>query len=278
VKIAVLSGKGGTGKTTISVNLFSYLNQAVLIDTDTEEPNAHLFLHGALTNKTDVIKHHPQVDIEHCQFCGKCGEVCNFNAIIPTKKSVLVFDDLCHDCGFCQLVCPNDAIDYVPKAIGTIEEYTINEHKRYYSGILHVGEVSGVRIIEGLKTITEEDSPVIIDCPPGVSCSTVEALQGVDHAIIVAEPTPFGISDMKMVVELLREEMVPFGVVVNKSGIGNNDIYTYLEQEQILHIVDIPFSKKRAKHYSHGQLLIEEDPKYEVYMKQIVDALGGLKE
>lgn len=276
MKVAVLSGKGGTGKTTISVNLFSYLEHSVLIDTDTEEPNSHLFLDGRLVETTDVLKHYPVVDEGLCTLCNRCGEVCHFNAIIPTKKNVVVFDDLCHDCGFCQLVCDSMAISYRPKAIGHVNEYHINMSKKYYSGTLTIGEISGVRIIEHLRTITEDEPLVIIDCPPGVSCSTVAAIEHVDYAIVVAEPTPFGLSDMKMVVELLRDESIPFGVVVNKSGIGNNDIYSFLQEEHITHIVDIPFSKKHAKSYSHGQLLIEEDPTYSTYMKQIMATIEGV--
>ncbi len=271
MKIAILSGKGGTGKTTLSVNLFSILENATLIDTDTEEPNSHLFLHGTKSNETHVYKNHPIIDYDKCNYCGKCGDYCNFNAIIPTKNKVIVFEDFCHDCGFCEIVCDSEAISYKSKSIGTINTYTL-ENKQYLNGILNVGEVSGVRIIDNLKKLTSKEETLIIDAPPGVSCSTVAAINGVDYAIVVAEPTPFGVSDMKMVVELLQEEGILFGVVVNKSGLGNDEIYSYLEEVNVPVLGNIPFTKKRAEIYSRGDLIHKFDREFkntllDIYVK-----------
>jgi MinD superfamily P-loop ATPase len=275
LKIAILSGKGGTGKTTLSVNLFSILNKGVLIDTDTEEPNSHIFLKGTTVSTSEVYKNHPVVDYDRCDFCGKCGDHCNFNAIIPTKNKVIVFEDLCHDCGFCEIVCPTGAISYKQKAIGTIHTNEITATKKYHYGKLSIGEVSGVRLIDSLKEMTEKEETLIIDCPPGVSCSTVAAISNVDYAIVCAEPTPFGISDMKMVVELLRDEDIKFGVVVNKSGIGNEDIYDYLKQEKISLLAKIPFTKERALLYSNAKLITEYDPTFKEIMKDIVKKTLG---
>ena len=277
MKVAILSGKGGTGKTTLSVNLFSYLKTGTLIDTDTEEPNSHIFLKGKNIKTTDVLKNHPVVDYEKCIFCGKCGDLCNFNAIIPTKRKVIVFEDLCHDCGLCQTACPVDAITYKEKPIGKIYHNIINNSKAFHYGKLNIGEVSGVRIIEQLKESTKDQDILLIDCPPGVSCSTVAAINNVDYAIVCAEPTPFGVSDMKMVVELLRAEGIPFGVVVNKSGIGNNEIYDYLNQEQIKLLANIPFTKERAKLYSTADLIINFDQDFKDRIKIIVKETLGDK-
>ncbi len=269
MKVAILSGKGGTGKTTLSVNLFSVLHKATLIDTDTEEPNSQIFLKGSITEKDEVLKEYPVVDPDKCTLCGACGTHCNFNAIIPGKEKVLVFEDLCHDCGMCQLVCGVDAISYKKKSIGQLYKMHSTPKKHYYYGKLSVGEVSGVRIIDALKESSKNEELLIIDCPPGVSCSTVSALNGVDYAIVCAEPTPFGLSDMKMVVELLREMRIDFGVVVNKSGLGNDDIYAYLDEENITLLANIPFTKKRAVIYSKGELIAEFDAEFASIMKDI---------
>ena len=274
MKISILSGKGGTGKTTLSVNLFASLSKGTLIDTDTEEPNSHIFIKPVNQTTSDVLKNHPVVDQDKCTFCGACGDHCHFNAIIPTKSKVLVFEDLCHDCGMCSLVCKQGAISYQEKPIGTI--YTSHDlEKTFHYGKLNIGEVSGVRLIEKLNEITQNDDVIIADCPPGVSCSTVAALTNTDYAIVCAEPTPFGISDMKMVVELLREDHIPFGVVVNKSGIGNNDIYKYLEDENIELLENIPWTKERAEFYSKGQLIIDKDVIFKQKMQNILSKVLG---
>ncbi len=254
MKIAVLSGKGGTGKTTLSVNLFSCLKKATLIDTDVEEPNSHLFLKGITYHEEVIYKKYPAVNHDLCTLCGKCGDFCNFNAIILTKRRVLVFDDLCHDCGGCKLVCPTNAISYTDKEIGNIFYQSIEENKQFLYGKLVVGEISGIRIIEHLKYITKKEEILLIDSPPGTSCSTVAAVEGADYCIIAAEPTPFGISDMRMVVELLRSQKIDFGVVVNKSNLDNNDIYDYLDEEGIALLENIEFRKEFARIIARGYL------------------------
>lgn len=269
MNVAVLSGKGGTGKTTVAVNIFNVLKKGVLIDTDTEEPNSHLFLDGTIVNTYDVKKNHPVINMETCSMCGKCGSHCHFNAIIPTKKKILVFEDLCHDCGLCQIVCPNGAISYKEKAQGTITKYQY-KNKDVYSGKLNIGEVSGVRIIEDLKRRVAKEELVIIDSPPGVSCSTVASIEGADYAIVVIEPTPFGLSDMKMVVELLREKQIPFGVVINKSGLGNMCVSDYLEEEQIELLTKIPFKKEFAVLYSEGKIISDYSDLFKEKIEEVI--------
>lgn len=269
MKIAILSGKGGTGKTTLSVNLFSLLTDTSLIDTDIEEPNSHLFLDGTPSYLQTIHKHYPVVDNTRCTLCGKCGNHCNYNAIIPTKKKVMVFPDLCHDCGLCKLVCPEAAISYTPKAIGDI--YALNtDSKPFYYGLLNTGEVSGVKIIEALKDMTKDTKNVLIDCPPGVACNTSSSIEGVDYALVVSEPTPFGLSDMTMVVDLLRNRDIPFGVVINKAGLGNKDIYTYLSDEGIPLLGEIPFTEERASLSASGKRLIDYDDDFKTRLLHIL--------
>lgn len=275
MRIAILSGKGGTGKTMLSVNLFSSLKKATLIDADVEEPNSHLFLKGKTYYEEEIQKQYPIVDNDLCTLCGDCGDFCNFNAIIPAKKHVLVFDDLCHDCGGCKLVCPTNAISYTDKAVGKIFYQSVGEDKQFLYGTLTVGEVSGVRIIEHLKNVTKKEEILLIDSPPGTSCSTVAAVEGSDYCIICAEPTPFGISDMRMVVELLRAEKLDFGVVVNKSNLGNDDIYEYLEKEKINLLENIEFREEFAKIIAKGDLLVDHSEYVRTKMSNIIKKVLG---
>jgi MinD superfamily P-loop ATPase len=272
MKIVVLSGKGGTGKTTISTNLAINMQNAVLIDTDVEEPNSHIFLKPHIEDTISVTKEYPRVT-DQCILCGKCGDFCRYNAILPGRNKVLIFKEMCHDCGGCQLVCPTNAIEYISRGIGNIysgaSEYGVN--MKY--GDLDVGEVSGVKIIEKLKELVKDEEMVIIDAPPGTSCSTVAAATDADYAIIVSEPTPFGVSDMKMVVEMLRNMNIPFGVVVNKAGLGDEEIYRYCDEENIEILQEIPFDREIAKLYASGNILSNElqsyKEKFEAILKKI---------
>ena len=275
MKIAILSGKGGTGKTTLSVNLFSFLKKGTLIDTDVEEPNSHLFIKGEIVKEESVLKKYPLVNDDLCTYCGKCGDFCNFNAIIPAKKKVLVFQDLCHDCGGCALVCQNNAITYVDKEIGQIYHKKIGENMKFLYGNLSVGEISGVKIIETLKESTKNEELLLIDSPPGTSCSTVAAIDGADYCIICAEPTPFGLSDMRMVVELLRAQNQNFGVVVNKSNLGNDDIFKYLDNEKIELLEKIKFDKEFASIIADGGLLVDHSNYWKNKMETIAKKVLG---
>lgn len=273
MKIAVLSGKGGTGKTTFSTNLTATVKDAYLIDTDVEEPNSHIFLQPEVEEVEEIFVDYPYVDEEKCTLCGKCGDFCNFNAIIPAKNTVLVFKESCHSCGGCELVCPSNAITYQKRNIGIIKKgRTLCGNQMEY-GLLNLGELSGVKIIEKLRENTDNRELVIIDSPPGTSCSTVAALEYADYAVLVTEPTPFGLSDMKMVVEMLREMSIPFGVFVNKAGLGDSGVYEYCKEEQIKILGEIPFDKNIAKMYSEGRIFSLELKEYKKLFESVIDTI-----
>lgn len=274
MKIAVLSGKGGTGKTTISSNLATILQNKTLIDCDVEEPNIHLFFDMPSNEKKIVYTEYPHIDMRKCDLCGKCGEFCNFNAILPAKNRVLVFKEICHACGGCAIVCPKNAITYKKREIGVIHKGCATHGVNIKYGVLNVGELSGVKVIEALLESINQNEQVIIDSPPGTSCATVAAVESADYAIIVSEPTPFGVSDMKMVVEMLRNLKIPFGLVINKAGLGNDEIYQYANQENINILGEIPFSKEAAKHYAKGQLISEGNPEIRAQFDSIIKKLN----
>lgn len=260
MKIAVLSGKGGTGKTTVSSSL-AFISKMLLIDTDIEEPNSHIFLKGNIEDIKSVYTRFPEVNMEKCNLCGECGNFCKFNAIIPAKKRVIVFGEACHDCGGCEIVCKNGAISWEKREIGKI--YTGKTHFNSVNkyGKLNIGEMSGVKIIKEIYKNTEEKN-FLIDCPPGTACTTVSAVEVADFAIIVVEPSPFGLSDMKLVVQLLRDMKIPFGVVINKFDENENIVKKYCEDEGIEIIGTIPFDRKIAETYSKGEIIAEALPEY----------------
>ena len=260
MKIAVLSGKGGTGKTTVSSSL-AFISKMLLIDTDIEEPNSHIFLKGGIDDIKSVYTRFPEVNMEKCNLCGECGEFCKFNAIIPAKKRVIVFGEACHDCGGCEIVCKNGAISWEKREIGKIftGKTYFNSTNKY--GKLNIGEMSGVKIIKEIyKNTVEKD--FLIDCPPGTACTTVSAVEVADFAIIVVEPSPFGLSDMKLVVQLLRDMKIPFGVVINKFDEDENIVKKYCDNEKIEIIGTIPFDRKIAEAYSKGEIIADALSEY----------------
>lgn len=260
MKIAVLSGKGGTGKTTVSSSL-AFISKMLLIDTDIEEPNSHIFLKGNVENIKSVYTRFPEVNMEKCNLCGECGEFCKFNAIIPAKKRVIVFGEACHDCGGCEIVCKNGAISWEKREIGKIFTGKTHFNSTNKYGKLNIGEMSGVKIIKEIyKNTVEKD--FLIDCPPGTACTTVSAVEVADFAIIVVEPSPFGLSDMKLVVQLLRDMKIPFGVVINKFDEDENIVKKYCDNEKIEIIGTIPFDRKIAEAYSKGEIIADTLPEY----------------
>lgn len=268
MKIAILSGKGGTGKTTVSNNLAAITPEAVLIDCDVEEPNSHIFMHPEREKEETVTTGFPVIDDEKCTHCRKCADFCHYNAIIAGPTLTMPMKDLCHDCGGCRLVCPVDAISYDQKSIGTIYSGTSRFGTKLIYGQLKTGELSGVKIIDRVNEIVEQESLILVDSPPGTSCSTVAALENCDYAVIVTEPTPFGVSDMKMVVEMLREMSIPFSVIINKAGLGDDEVYEYCRSENLLISGEIPFDREVAVAYSTGHLAVEVSGKYkDLYTK-----------
>lgn len=260
-RIAIASGKGGAGKTTVSASLFLKFKEVfnsktvVLADCDVEEPNSHLFLKGDRISESTINIYIPQIDTDKCSFCGKCKEVCEFNSIIVMSKFEVaeVYPDLCHSCGACTYFCPNNAITEYPKELGIVSEYEKNGSK-YFEGRLKIGSVLQTKMIkETIKSLPYSDLQ-IIDAPPGTSCPVVEVLENSDFTIVVAEPTPFGLNDMKLLIETLKKLDKQFGVVINKSFGNFKDVYSYLEKNGIDLIAEIPFNKELHIKYSKGEI------------------------
>lgn len=271
MKIAFLSGKGGTGKTTLSDNLAALIPNATLIDCDVEEPNSHIFMKPRIEKEEDLNIEYPVIDDEKCNYCGECGRFCKFNALLCGKDKVMSLREMCHSCGGCELVCPQGAISYQTRPIGKIYQGTSRENLSFVYGVLTVGELSGVKIINQVKKFVSEDPLVLIDSPPGTSCATVAAVEDSDYAIIVSEPTPFGVSDMKMVVEMLRKMKIPMGVIVNKAGLGNDEIYDYCKEEKLTLLGKIPFHRSMAESYSEGILAIDSDESFKDLYQDLAD-------
>jgi MinD superfamily P-loop ATPase len=268
LKIAVASGKGGTGKTTVSVNLAIHLSRIAeqpvrLIDCDVEEPNDALFFQNKQLIATQTINQNiPKIDTTKCIFCRDCVDYCNYNAIvvIPSVKFAETDSTLCHSCGACLVACKHQAMHEEPEPIGKTTTYNINNNLTLFEGELRIGSPMQTMLIKALKKdARHDDSILVFDAPPGTSCSVVETISDADFTILVTEPTPFGLHDLKLTVELLRDMNKSFGVVVNKAGMGNHDVYDYMKNENILHIGDIPFSKELASNYASGNLLNKAD-------------------
>jgi len=264
MKIAIASGKGGTGKTTVAVNLYYFLSKNLngnvqLIDCDVEEPNDLLFFPGSVkTDGLEIYNFVPEIDTEKCTFCRKCTDWCEFNAITLVKNLGFaeVSHDLCHSCGACSTACEFDAITEHPQSLGTISEYEVGFGKRVTEGRLRIGSSMQTALIKEVKKATAGNADItIFDAPPGTSCPVVETVSDADYVILVTEPTPFGLYDLKLTVDLIEELNISFGVVVNKAGLGDRKVYDFLESKQIELIGDIPFSKEYASQYSKGELI-----------------------
>lgn len=252
MNIAVLSGKGGTGKTTISTNLALALN-ANYIDCDVEEPNGFLFLKPNIDNTKKVMVEYPVIDEDKCTDCGACVDVCQFNALASTGNGILLFEKLCHGCGACKIPCKYGALDYAEREVGRIQRgmgHGINCSR----GILNVGEPMAVPVIRSILR-NLEGRLNIIDCPPGTSCNVVTSLRYADGAVLVTEPTKFGLHDLERAVELVSMFGISFGVIINKDDGEENIVKSYCEDRQIEIIGTIPYSDSIALAYSKGEML-----------------------
>ena len=261
MKISVASGKGGTGKTTIATNLALTLQDVQYIDCDVEEPNGHLFLNPSFYERISVGIPVPEVDNSKCNYCDLCAKACEYHAIIVIKDRVLTFPELCHGCGACSYICPEKAINEVEREIGIIERGAAGDIE-FVHARLNIGEPMAPPLIRKEKKLINDHKIVIIDSSPGTSCPVVESVKGSDFCVLVTEPTPFGLNDLKLAVEMVRVLKVPLGVVINLADIGTREVWTYCEKETIPILMEIPFDRKIAELYSEGIPLTKELPEY----------------
>ena len=275
--VAVASGKGGTGKTLVAVNLALSIGNIKLLDCDVEEPNAHLLLHPEINKKETVYTSIPRVDGQLCNACGECTKFCQFNAIFVNSDKILVFPELCHSCGGCALVCNRKAITWEKHKIGTLHFGTSDGLALVY-GELEVSKPLAVPIIKAVKKRINEGENVILDSPPGTSCPFVETVSGSDFCVLVTEPTPFGLHDLKITVEVLRKIGVPFGVVINREGIGDKKVYDYCRKETIRIMMEIPYQRRIAELYSKGIPFSLEMPEWEEKFHALYDGIAELVE
>jgi len=260
--ISVASGKGGTGKTTIAVNLAGALQKdVVLLDCDVEEPNCHLFLKPKMNGRETVFAAVPKIDESKCTYCKKCSEICRFKAIAVLKNMVMVFEELCHSCGGCMAVCPENAITETGRTLGEIEQGQQGLIS-FVHGCLRVGEAMSPPLIRKVRSYIQPDKINIIDAPPGTSCPVIAATKEVDFVLMVTEPTPFGLHDLKLAVEGVKLLDIPCGIVINRSDIGDDHVRSYADKEHIPVLMEIPFDRRIAEVYSTGGLLIEEMPEW----------------
>jgi len=263
--ISAASGKGGTGKTLVATSLALSLqdrHRVQFLDCDAEEPNAHVFLKPVITSSEAVCIPVPNVDEKRCTHCGKCAEVCAYHAVAVFSQYVMVFPNLCHGCGACSYLCPENAISEEGREIGMVEQGH-SDGVEFIQGRLNVGEAMPTPVIRKVKDYVNQDGIVIIDISPGTSCPVVESIKGSDFCLLVTEPTPFGLNDLILAVETAKTLEVPYGVVINRAGIGDTKVEEYCLKENIPVLLTIPLDTEIARLYSRGITLVEGMPQWQ---------------
>jgi len=276
MKIAIASGKGGTGKTTVSANIAwtaaSMGRRVAYLDCDVEEPNGHIFLNPHITDSRDVGHLIPQVDPDKCTACGKCSKICAFNAILCLADEVLVTPELCHSCGGCVRVCPEGAIQEVFRKAGRLD-VGYSGQIRFAQGLLNIGEVMSPPVIKMVKEEGGDSEIVIIDAPPGTSCPVVETLRDSDAVILVTDATPFGLNDLKLAIEVTRVMNLTFAVVVNRADLGTREVFNYCDTEGIQILAEIPDDRRIAEAYSKGRMIVDTLPEYRPLFEKLLKSI-----
>jgi MinD superfamily P-loop ATPase len=274
MRIAIASGKGGTGKTTVATNL-AYVaalsgRTTACLDCDVEEPNGHIFLKPQIAEEQPVWKTVPRVDETLCTHCGTCGDVCQYSAIVCIGRKVLVYPELCHACGGCAMLCPAHAIREASRQVGTLRlGYSGSIH--CIDGLLNVGEAMSPPVIRAVRQAAPPSDLVIVDAPPGTSCPVIASIRGCDYVVLVTEPTPFGLNDLQLAVAMVRELAMPFGVVVNRAGSGDDRVQTWCLKEAICLLAEIPDDRSVAEAYSRGQMACEALPHWGETFRALLD-------
>ena len=280
--IAVASGKGGTGKTTVATSFALALAESgrpvACLDCDVEAPNAHLFLQPTLDNYKQVDLLIPEVDSDVCSGHGVCAEVCQFHAIVTLGGKTLVFPELCHGCGSCTLVCPEKAITEIPKSLGHLESGRVNGGMFFAHGVIDIGEPMAVPVISQLKEwqAFPQSTIRIVDSPPGASCPVVESLRGADFVLLVTEPTPFGLHDLRLAIQLIRELNIPAGVIVNRDGIGDGGVDAYCRESGMPILMRIPFDRELGASLAQGKTLVEFAPEYKQIFRDMYTRIEAI--
>lgn len=282
MKIAIASGKGGTGKTFVATNIFYTLlknnYRAMLVDCDAEAPNSIAFFETILVKESEVTQLVPVINTDSCTFCAKCHEYCNYNAIfiLPPVKIIMVIEDLCHGCGACNVACKTGAISEKPVSLGKVAVYSTNGLPVLIEARMNIGIMSPVPVIKAaIRQIENQADIIILDAPPGTSCPFIQTVAAADYVILVTEPTPFGLSDLKQSVETLNTINKPCGVIINRAGLGNNDVSQYLKQNEIPLLFEIPYKKEIAQLYSSGIIVSARDS---FFAKQVLTLIQNVIE
>jgi MinD superfamily P-loop ATPase len=277
MKITIASGKGGTGKTTVSVNLARTMGVRVqLLDCDVEEPNAHLFLRGNMVIEEIVNIPVPHVDETLCDGCGECSKFCEYHAIVILGKTPLIFPEMCHGCGGCAMVCPPKAIMEVGRRIGVVKTRAA-ENITLIGGRLDVGVAMAPPLIREVKKRLQNNLLAILDAPPGTSCPVIATIRDTDMVLLVTEPTPFGLNDLMLAVDMVREIKIPFGVIVNRVGSGDDRVHVFCQKEGIPILLEIPDDRRIAESYSRGILMVDALPEYRGLFQSLIRKINYFK-